>query len=291
MKTIKSEKAYVLFLVPAIVIYGVFLVIPMLSSFGYSLTDWDGLSKKINFIGLANFKFMLSDEGFRMAIRNTVIFVFMDVIIQNVMGLILALLIEHIRKTKNIIRGLFFIPVVMPPIVVSFVWSYLYNYNNGVFNNLLLKLGLGRIDFIGDPKCAIYFVIISGIWQWLTYRMIIYVSGLQSIPQEVIEAAKVDGANKAQSFFKVTLPLLIPAISINVILCTIGALKQFDVVFTMTNGGPGYATEVITTKIYREAFTNMDMGYGAATGVVLFIAIMVITIGLNKFFKSREVDF
>lgn len=290
MKKLKSEKIYLLFLIPATLIYGIFLVLPMLFSFGYSLTDWDGLSQKINFIGIKNFRFMLSDEGFRMAIRNTVIFVLMDVFIQNVMGLVLALLIENIRKTKNILRGLFFIPVVMPPIVVSFVWSYLYNYNNGLFNNILQQLGFERIDFIGNPVCAIFFVIISGIWQWFTYRMIIYVSGLQSIPQSIIEASKIDGANRFQTFFKVTLPLLLPAISINVTLCTIGALKQFDVVFTMTNGGPGYATEVVTTKIYREAFTNMDMGYGAAIGVVLFMVIMIITIALNKFFKNREVE-
>ena len=215
----------------------------------------------------------------------------MDVVIQNVMGLLLALLLESIRKTRNVLRGLFFVPVVMPPIVVSYVWSYLYSYNNGLFNNILTVLGIEKVDFIGDPACAIYFVIISGIWQWFTYRMIIYVSGLQSIPQDVIDAARIDGAGRIQTFFKVTLPLLLPAISINVTLCTIGALKQFDVVFTMTNGGPGYSTEVVTTKIYREAFTNMDMGYGAATGVVLFLVILTITIALNSIFKRKEVEF
>lgn len=291
MKKIKQEKKYLLFLLPATVIYMIFLVLPMISSFGYSLTDWDGLSVNINFIGLANFKYMLSDDGFRIAIRNTLIFVLMDVVIQNVMGLALALLLESLRRTKNLLRGLFFIPVVMPPIVVSFVWSYLYSYNNGLFNNILESLGFGKIDFIGDPACAIYFVILSGIWQWFTYRMIIYVSGLQSIPQDVIDAAKIDGAGKVKAFFKITLPLLLPAISINVTLCTIGALKQFDIVFTMTNGGPGYSTEVVTTKIYREAFTNMDMGYGAAIGVVLFLVILVITIGLNQLFKRKEVEY
>lgn len=290
MRKIKSEKTYLLCLIPATLIYTIFLAVPMISSFGYSLTDWDGLSQEINFIGMKNFKFMLSDDGFRMAIRNTAIFVLMDVIIQNVLGLALALLIENIRRTKNILRGFFFIPVVMPSIVVSYIWSYLYNYNNGLFNNILQQFGFEKIDFIGNSECAIYFVIISGIWQWFTYRMIIYVSGLQSISQSVIEAAKIDGANKLQVFQKITLPLLLPAISINVTLCTIGALKQFDVVFAMTNGGPGYATEVVTTKIYREAFTNMDMGYGAAVGVVLFIVIMVVTIILNNFSKNREVE-
>ncbi|MBU9728626.1 carbohydrate ABC transporter permease [Diplocloster modestus] len=286
----KKERPYMLFLVPAVLVYSVFLILPMLLSFYYALTDWDGLAVDMNFIGLRNFTYMFQDEGFRIAIRNTLIFVVMDIVIQNLLGLAFALLLECKIKTKNLLRAFYFIPVIMAPIVVSFIWTYLYRYDGGLFNTLLGFLGIGSVDYIGNPQYAIYFVILSEIWQWFSYRMIIYVAGLKNIPGELYEAAHMDGAGKIKSFFHVTVPMLIPSISINVMLCTIGALKQFDIVFTMTQGGPGYATEVITTKIYREAFSNMDMGYGTAIGVVLFAFILVVTILQNRFFNSREVE-
>lgn len=286
---LKKEKMYLLFMLPALVMYTIFLIYPMITSFYYSLTDWDGLSREINFIGFENFKYMLKDDGFIIAIKNTLIFVAMDVIIQNVMGLGFALLLQAKIRSRNLLRALFFIPVIMAPIVVSFIWTYIYNYENGVLNLIGQSLGFLKMDFIGNPQYAIYFVVISGIWQWFTYRMIIYVSGLQGISKDLYESANIDGAGKISTFFKITLPMLMPSISINVMLCTIGALKQFDIVFTMTNGGPGYATEVISTKIYREAFTNMSMGYGTAIGVVLFLVILLITMVQNKLFSSKEV--
>ncbi len=286
----RRESSYLLFLLPALLVYVVFSIYPMFSSFFYSLTNWDGFSANVRVIGFGNYIYMFKDPGFRKALSNTFLFVLMDVVLQNVLGLGTALLLETKLRGRNIMRGLFFVPVVLPSIVVSYIWTYIYGYNKGVLNLFLEKLHMGSVDFIGDSGIAIYFVILTGIWQWMSYRMVIYVSGLQSIPSDIYEAAEIDGARPFQKLKKITLPLLAPAFKINMILCMIGALKQFDLVYTMTQGGPGYATEVIATKIFREAFDYSDYGYGCAIGVVLFLMIMLITVVTNWFFDKREVE-
>lgn len=287
----RRERSYLMFLLPALFVYIIFSIYPMFSSFYYSLTNWDGYSANVDIIGFENYLYMLKDSSFRKALTNTFLFVIMDVVLQNVFGLIIALLLETKIRGRNVMRGLFFVPVVLPSIVVSYMWTYIYGYDGGAINLFLEKLHISPIDFIGDSSIAIYFVILTGIWQWMSYRMVIYVSGLQSIPSDIYEAAEIDGASSLQRLGKITLPLLVPAFKINMILCTIGALKQFDIVYTMTKGGPGYATEVIATKIFREAFDYSDYGYGCAIGVVLFFIIMVITVLVNKFFDKREVEF
>jgi raffinose/stachyose/melibiose transport system permease protein len=287
---LKREKSYLLFILPALIVYFAFSIFPMFSSIYYSLTNWDGYAKNVKFIGLKNYAYMFKDESFGTALLNTFRFVLMDVVLQNVMGLANALLLESDIRGKNVLRGLFFVPVVLPSIVASFIWTYIYGYDGGALNLLLGFFGLAPVDFIGNTSIAIYFVILTGIWQWMSYRMVIYISGLDSIPSELYEAAAIDGASSRQRLFRITLPLLTPAFKINMILCTIGALKQFDIVYTMTKGGPGHATEVIATKIFREAFDSSDYGYGCAIGVILFIIIMVITLLINRFFDKKEVE-
>lgn len=286
----KQELHYMMLLVPALVMYSMFSIYPMLSAFRYSLTNWDGYSTSMKYIGLANFEYMLKDGAFKTAIRNTMLFVVIDVVLQNVLGLLSALLLESRIYGKNVLRGLFFVPVVLPAIVVSYLWTYIYGYNGGILNVILERLSLHKIDFIGDMKIAIYFVILAGVWQWVSYRTVIYISGIQGIPAELYEAASLDGAGRWQRLRYITIPMLRPALKINVVLCTIGALKQFDIVFTMTNGGPGNSTEVIATKIFSEAFTRSDYGYGCAIGVVLFFVILIFTLVLNKFFDSKETE-
>jgi len=287
-RKLRREYPYILFLLPALVMYCVFSILPMTSAFRFSLTNWDGFSREIKYIALGNYEYMLQDTALKTAIRNTLLFVILDVTLQNVLGFFHALLLESRIGGKGALRGLFFIPVILPAIVVSYLWTYIYGYNGGVLNVFLEKLSLSKIDFIGDFRIAIYYVILAGVWQWTTYRTVIYVSGLQGIPSELYEAASIDGASRLQRLRYVTIPMLRPAVKINMLLCVIGALKQFDVVFTMTGGGPGSSTEVIATKIYAEAFSRSDYGYGCAIGVVLFFVILLVTVLMNKFFDSKE---
>lgn len=285
-------RKYFYFVIPALVVYCVFSVYPLFSSFYYSMTNWDGYSVSIKYIGLANYKYLFQDKRFAIALQNTLKFVVLDVLLENGLGLINALMLEsRVVKGKKTLRGLFFVPVILPAIVVAFIWSYIYSFNGGFINVVLEALGASKIDFIGDGRIAIYFVILTGIWQWMSYRMVIYISGIQNIPTEIYEAAEVDGVNRFQRLKNITMPLLMPSFKINMTLCMIGALKQFDIVFAMTNGGPGNATEVIATKIFHEAFSASDYGYGCAIGVVLFLFILIVTILFNRFFDKKEVDY
>lgn len=288
MKRLWKERHYLVFIAPALVVYLIFSIYPMFSSFYYSLTDWDGYSVNVKFIGLKNFAYLFKDDSFKMTLRNTLIFVVMDVVIQNIFGLLNAMILESRIYGRNVMRALFFIPVVLPAVVVSYLWTYIYGYNDGILNEFFAMLHVSRVDFIGDKNIAIFFVILTEIWQWTSYRMVIYISGLQNISKDIYEAAAVDGAKGFTLFRNITVPMLAPAFKINMILCTIGALKQFDAVFTMTNGGPGNSTEVIATKIFHEAFSYSDYGYGCAIGVVLFFFILIVTLVINTSFNKRE---
>lgn len=285
------QSKYIYFVIPALLVYLVFSVYPLFSSFYYSMTNWDGFSQKIKFIGLGNYRYLLQDKEMLLVLKNTALFVVLDVILQNVLGLLNALMLESQIRGKKALRGLFFVPVVLPAIVVAFIWTYIYSYNGGFINVILETLGVSKVDFIGNGGIAIFFVILTGIWQWVSYRMVIYISGIQNISSDILEAAEMDGVSRSQRLRHIVLPLLLPSFKINMILCTIGALKQFDLVFAMTNGGPGNATEVIATKIFHEAFNSSDYGYGCAIGVILFFVILLVTIGINRFFDKREVEY
>lgn len=290
-KQIQRETPYFCFLLPALVLYLIFSIYPMLSAVYYSMTNWNGIAVDVKFVGLKNFRYLFQDEKFGIALKNTFTFVIMDVVLQNFFGLITALLILKCgKRVGSVTRTLFFVPAILPGVVVAYMWTYIYGYNGGVINEILQALGKNRIDFLGDGKVGLYYVILAGIWQWMSYRMIIYTAGLQNIPSEIYEAAALDGASGFTRFRTITLPLLTPVFKTNTIMCTIGALKQFDLVYSMTSGGPAGATEVIGTKIYREAFVNLDYGYGCAIGMVLFVFIMFVTIGINKVFEKREVE-
>lgn len=285
---ISRDWPYLLLIIPALILYILFSIVPMFSAFKYSFTNWDGFSREMKFIALNNYAYMLKDSGLLTAIKNTGLFVIMDVVLQNILGLSTALILESKIYTRNTLRTLFFIPVVLPAIVVSYLWSYIYGFNGGALNEILVCLGLNKIDFIGDYKIAIYFVVLAGVWQWVSYRTVIFISGLQGISREIYEAADLDGVTGWQRFRYITLPQLTPAIRVNVLLCTITALKQFDIVFTMTGGGPGDSTQVIATKIFKEAFSRSDYGYGCAIGVFLFLVILIFTVVFTKFFDRKE---
>lgn len=285
---------YFPFLIPALLIYIIFLLYPIVSSFYYSLTDWNGIDPVIRFIGFKNFRSIIHDEQLIAALSNTFILVVVGLVISNGIALAMALAL-YSKKIfgRNILRTLFFIPIVMSSVVIAFVWSYLYNYNDGAINLLLEQIGLGALiyDWIGSFTTAIYAVAVVGIWQGFATLMIIYIAGLQAIPPEVVEAGSIDGAVGWNRYRHIIFPLLAPVFTINIVLTTIGSLKSFDTVFIMTQGGPGYATEVIATKIYYEAFRASNLGYGVSIGLILFFLILAVTAFQVKLLRRMEVEY
>jgi raffinose/stachyose/melibiose transport system permease protein len=266
------------FLIPALAFYTFVVLVPSLRGVGYSFTDWDGIAPVFQFIGGKNYAAIFSDRAAAASLLNTLLYAAAVTVIQNVLGLLLALGVNSTIKSRGVLRVVLFAPAVLTPIVTSYVWKFIFS-PAGPLNGALAGVGLGNLqhDWLGDGATAPWTIIISSVWQFAGYSMVIFLAGLQGIPREIHEAAAVDGAGAVQRFWSVVRPLLAPAITINVMLSIIGNLKIFDQVLVLTNGGPGNSSESITTVIYKEAFAYGDFGYGIALAVVLTIGVAIVS--------------
>ncbi|WP_079913112.1 carbohydrate ABC transporter permease [Paenibacillus sp. 32352] len=280
------------FILPSFLLYTLFVIYPTLNSFNLSFTNWDGVSSEIHYIGLDNFKEMFSSDRFYNALKNTLILSVSLVVLENAAALLLAMLVDQVRWFKNLFRSIFYFPVLLSGIVMGFVWAIIFNYNFGVVSQLLDKIGLGalKIDWLGNPDFAMIAIVITTVWKGSGYYMIIYLAGLQGIPAELHEAAAIDGAGRWQQFRHITFPLLAGAMTVSVMLSMIGALKIFDQIAVMTDGGPGFATETLTYIVYKVGFGELRQGYGTALSLVLFILILMVSLIQIKLLRKREVQ-
>ena len=205
----------------------------------------------------------------------------------------MAIMVDKVKWFRNLFRSIFYFPTLLSGIVMGFVWAMLLNYNFGVVNQILNVIGLGSwaVDWLGDPKYAMVAVVLSTVWKGAGYYMIIYLAGLQGIPAELSEAASIDGANGWQQFRFITFPLLAGSLTVCLVLSMISALKIFDQIAVMTDGGPGFATETLTYIIYKVGFGELRQGFGTALAMVLFLIIMIITIIQVKILRKREVQY
>lgn len=295
MKSIRNRKfdtAAFFFLLPAFLLYTGFVIFPSLRSIELSFTNWDGLSRTYDYIGLRNYVEIFTSKRFGSAFRNTLYLTVMVTILENILALALALAVDRIRWAKGFFRAVFYVPVLISGIVSGFMWITMYNWNFGVLNSILRQLGLGdyAVDWIGDPHNVLNSLILTIVWKGVGYYMIIYLAGLQSISKDYLEAAKIDGASALQSFRHITLPLLSGSITVNMTLSLIGGLKIFDQIAVMTNGGPGFASETITYLIYRTAFGEGRQGFGNALAIVLFLIILIFNAIQSKILRNREVQ-
>lgn len=280
-----------LFIVPALFLYGLVTLYPSLAGAYYAFTGWDGLSRSAPFVGLANYRELMQSNEALSALRNTAIIAATTMLLQNFLGLLLALGVHAKLKTRYFLRVLFFAPVMLSPIIVAYLFQYIYS-PSGFINHMLEVMNLENLQraWLGDRNIAIWSVITVIVWQFVGYSMVIFLAGLQGVPQELYDAADIDGANGWQRFWKVTLPLIAPAITINLTLSAIGGLKIFDQVWAMTQGGPGYATESISVFLYKQAFAFGNYGYGMAIALALTLIVMVVSVVQLKFLRSREVE-
>jgi ABC-type sugar transport system permease subunit len=288
----KHSKLYdTIFLAPGFIVYILFMIIPVAMCFYYSFTNWDGISTTFRIIGFKNFATLFQDASFFEVLKVTVIIMLMTTVIYNVMGIILAALLNDKGKLSGISRSAIFIPTVMSAVVVAFIWSYMIQTSGGVINSILLALGGSAFDFYQNPMTTIF--AISGIicWNSLGFFVVIYLSTLSTIPQELYEAAKVDGAGWFHRFRHITLPLLAPGITINCILAVAGGLKQYDHVKVITGGGPGGATQTVTLFSVEKAFEYNRRGYSSAAVIILFIIIVILTIIQLSISKRHEVEY
>ena len=235
------------FAAPAIAIYALIVLYPSVSGAYYAFTDWSGIGSA-KWIGLENFKTLFRDDQSFGSLVNTIKLTAFIVVVQNAIGLALALAVHSRIKSRNVLRVFFFAPAVLSPVVIAFLWKYMLNPEpDAGLNAMLGFLGLDFLqqNWLGDPSVALWAIGLTVVWQFAGFSMVIFLAALQGIPRELEEAAAIDGAGRFQRFHRIVLPLIAPAMTINLTLSTIGGLKLFDQVFAITNGGPGYSTETL----------------------------------------------
>ncbi|WP_433731557.1 carbohydrate ABC transporter permease [Actinoplanes sp. CA-051413] len=268
------------FMLPALALFTFVVLVPSARGVYYAFTDWDGLDPDFALVGLRNFADLASDADARQAIWHTLLIAAAITVFQNGIGLLLALGVNSLIKTRNFLRVLLFAPAVIAQIVTAYLWRNLLG-PDGAVNSLLGAVGLDswRQDWLGDPGLALWMIVLVVVWQYAGYSMVIFLAGLQSIPREIYEAAAIDGTGPVRRFWSIVRPLLAPAITINLMLSVIGGLKLFDQVYALTGGGPGHATDTISTLIYKDAFTLGEFGYSIAMAVVLTVIVAIISAG------------
>ncbi|QNK56144.1 carbohydrate ABC transporter permease [Paenibacillus sp. PAMC21692] len=279
-----------LFVLPALLLFITFTYYPFIRSLYYSFTTWDSIRKPV-FIGLDNYTFLFEDRKMIAAAMNTFKMALFGLFIQNPLAIWIAVLLNRKFATGYFLRAAVFFPVIISLVVLSVVWSQILSYE-GTLNLVLNQLGLsGWIrDWLGETKTVFVTIILLTQWQGLGYCVIFYLAGLQSIPADLYEASRIDGAGAIQRFLKITFPLLMPTITIVTFLIIVGGLKLFDIPYILTSGGPGTASYTLALAIYNAAFRENNAGYSIAAGVVLMLIIMVITFIQLQITRRREVE-
>lgn len=274
------------FIFPVLFLLIIFMFYPMIQAFIISFQEYNLISLEKTFIGISNYLNLFQDQAFLASLQHSLHFAVIVVPVQGAISLGLALLIQRKSRINGIFRTIFFIPVVISTAVAATVFQLIYSKDFGLLNTVLESLHLPTVNFLSDPNTAMYGVIILGIWKSAGFFMIIFLAGLNNIPFDIYEAARVDGAGKIKQFFHITLPLLKRTIAFVAIITTIDAIKLSALVYVLTGGGPSGATETTVVYIFRTAFEQMNMGYASAAAFILFAIVLIISLIQMRLFKS-----
>lgn len=279
---------YLVLVIPGVIIFTIGLIVPLILSVRYSFTSWDGMSAEKVFVGLQNYIKLFHDQEFIDAWWFTIKFTIGNTIIQNVLALLFAVALDSGIKAQKFYRTALFIPCLVSAVIVGYVWLKLYSNVLPEMNELL---GTSiNFQLFGDSDTVLSGLLIANNWQWAGYWMLIYLAGLQSVPAELHEAAKVDGAGPVKRFINVTIPMLAPAITICVVGITTGSLKVYDLLVNSTNGGPGRSSTSVIYQTYTTAINGRQYGYGSAMTVTLVVALLMVAMIQVKGLRSKEVQ-
>ena len=268
-----------------------FMIVPLGNALRVSFFKWNGYSQKMKFIGLENYISLFSDKVFWRSTVNTFVYGFGSTLLQNIMGLAAAIFVNKQFKGRNFVRLILYMPIMISGVIMGAIQYYIFNYENGVLNNLLNLFGINNIYWMETGPRAVLIITLINSWQAMGFCMLIYLAGLQNIPKMYQEAALLDGANKWQIFFKVNIPLLMPAITTAVITNLIGGFKLYDIIVTLTNGGPNRKSLSLSYYISLLYFSDEKAGYSSAVGISLFIIIFVVAVPINRYLRSKEVEY
>ena len=282
-----SQRALVILVsVLMILFYSIFSIGPMIYAFVGSFANWNPIKDTFQFISFNNYIHLFNNPLFWTSLKNTIYFVAVVVTGRVVLGFIIALGLNSIRKHKSFMRSLYFLPVIMPIVAVALVWKWLYDPNIGFFQMVLSAFGITNVKFLFDKDLALPSIMLMTIWKDVGYAVIIFLAGLMDVPQSIIEASEIDGANKRQQLWNIIIPTLRPTLIFVIITSIISYFQAFTQIFIMTKGGPGTSTHVLLYLIYREAFQYYRFGYASAITVCLFIVIMIVTFIQFKIMKG-----
>lgn len=293
-KVLGDKKAICIFVLPAFLIFTVIVLIPIFVSSYYSALDWDGIGKG-TFVGFQNYIDLFKDntDGFSNAIINALILAGLSVFIQLPLALFFALVLAKGIKGENFYRTVFFIPVIISTVAIGQLWMKIYHPSYGMLNIFLTSIGLKSLtrEWLGRMDTALAAVFIPIIWQYIGYHMLLMYASAKSIPTEIYEAAKIDGASSIATAFRITIPLIAPMIKICVTFAVIGSLRSFDLIYILTNGGPVHATEVPSTIMFNTIFHKYMYGYGSAISVFIILSCLLFTLFIRKVFKVPDVTY
>ncbi|KIL43046.1 carbohydrate ABC transporter permease [Jeotgalibacillus campisalis] len=289
----RKNKSLFLFLLPGLILYSIFFIVPTINAVIYSFTDWDGLSPDFNVVGFDNYiNIVTNDSIFLKAFVNNIKFMLFVLIFQTVFSLIFAMFLIKNTKTNIFLRALYFFPTILSSVSVAFIWTFIYDPSIGVLNTVLDSINLGFLkqSWLGNQDLAIFSVAVTQVWFHTGQMLIIFVAGLQAIPKDLYEVADMEGARKWDRFRFVTWPMIAPSATIVMAYTTIQSFKAFDLIFAMTRGGPNYSTEILATLIYSTAFRSFEFGYASAQSVIFMIVIALITVAQFRLLRASRVQ-
>lgn len=286
----KKARLMNLFYVPALLLFCVFVIYPLGKGIFLSFTNWNGYSQTYKMVGLDNYVRMLTDPNVHRALINTLVYGVGSTILQNVIGLGLALLLNQKFRGRAATRTLVYLPVMIAPLIMGYIMYFFFNFDNGALNDVIGLFGKEAVDWLASGTRGVFIMTLVNSLQFVGISMVIYLAGLQGIPDMYYEASALDGVKTFSRFKYITLPLLMPAISSSVTINLIGGLKLFDIIMALTSGGPGYDTHSLSTLVHRTYFGSENAGYASAIGLITFVLIMIISNIVVKVLEKKEVE-
>ncbi|MDO5425196.1 MAG: sugar ABC transporter permease [Eubacteriales bacterium] len=293
MKKILSNKPVIaLFVLPGLLVFCLIFIYPMFYTLNLSLTSWKGIGPK-EYIGLQNYSRLLQDEVFVQSVKNTFLILAVAMVGQLVPALVFALLLSGLKRGTRVFRIAYFIPVLLSSTAIALMWERIYSSSYGMLNEILTLVGLESWthDWLSDEATCRVAVVVPVIWQWIGYHMIILYAGLKAIPDQYVEAAKLDGANAVQLVTRIILPMLRDILKVCIVLAAVGSIKIFDNIYIMTSGGPYNMTSTIAIDMYKEAFLKLNFGYGSAIAVVLCVICMLVYLVINRLMAGDAIEY
>ncbi|SDO05452.1 carbohydrate ABC transporter permease [Alkalicoccus daliensis] len=283
------SKGYMMFLLPGLLLLSIFYIYPVLSAVYMSMTNWDGVSRTHDFVGFSNYLTAATDGRFLNALSFTLQYAFVSTVLSNIIALSVALALVKKIKFRNTFRAIYFFPAVLSMLIIGYIWQQIF-YNVIPYIGERINVEALQTNMLGNQDLAFWALVIVTVWQASAILVVIYMAGLQTVPEDVYESAAIDGASGWKQFFKITLPLIVPSITICFILAMKQHLMVYDYIVALTGGGPGFATESVTLLIYNLGFLNNRFGYGTAVALMLFVFIIIVSIIQISYLRKKEVQ-